>query len=159
MKKIESGLEEHFKRDENDKEEVQNNHKSDNIVKIEERVEAINIEEETKIIEIEKIEQKKEELKVFCKVNSVMRNSPAEQAGLLAGDEILSFGSVNYQNHNNLLAIRDIVIANENKFINISLLRSNTQQELKLKPGKWQGNGLLGYVLKTNLFVLSITNY
>ena len=38
----------------------------------------------------------------FAKVNSVVVGSPADQAELKAGDEIVSFGNVNWLNHEKL---------------------------------------------------------
>ena len=41
----------------------------------------------------------------FAKVNSVMAGSPADQAGLKAGDEVISFGDVNWLNHEKLARV------------------------------------------------------
>lgn len=49
----------------------------------------------------------------FAKVNSVVHNSPAETAGLKAGDLIRSFGYVNKENHDNLRRVAQCVQANE----------------------------------------------
>ncbi len=49
----------------------------------------------------------------FAKVNSVSPGSPAEQAGLKAGDQIRNFGYVNHANHDNLRKVAECVQGNE----------------------------------------------
>lgn len=49
----------------------------------------------------------------FAKVNSVVENSPAETAGLRAGDLIRNFGYVNRENHDNLKKVAECVQGNE----------------------------------------------
>ena len=49
----------------------------------------------------------------FAKVNAVVANSPAEAAGLKAGDEIRNFGYVNRQNHDELKKVAECVQGNE----------------------------------------------
>lgn len=49
----------------------------------------------------------------FAKVDSVMPNSPAAVAGLEPDDEIVSFGSVDWTNHENLARIARVVQHNE----------------------------------------------
>jgi len=49
----------------------------------------------------------------FAKVNSVVAGSPAESAGLKAGDEIRNFGYVNYTNHHGLKRVGECVQGNE----------------------------------------------
>jgi 26S proteasome non-ATPase regulatory subunit 9 len=49
----------------------------------------------------------------FAKVNSVVAGSPADSAGLTAGDEIRNFGYVNRANHDGLRRVGDCVQANE----------------------------------------------
>jgi 26S proteasome non-ATPase regulatory subunit 9 len=49
----------------------------------------------------------------FAKVNSVVDNSPAETAGLRAGDLIRNFGYVNRNNHDNLRKVAECVQGNE----------------------------------------------
>ncbi len=49
----------------------------------------------------------------FAKVNSVVAGSPADQAGLRAGDEIRRFGNVNWMNHEKLSKIAETVQRSE----------------------------------------------
>jgi 26S proteasome regulatory subunit N4 len=49
----------------------------------------------------------------FAKVNSVVAGSPAESAGLKAGDEIRYFGYVNHTNHDGLKRVAECVQGNE----------------------------------------------
>lgn len=49
----------------------------------------------------------------FARVNSVVPGSPADSAGLKAGDEIRNFGYVNRENHNGLRRLADVVNGNE----------------------------------------------
>jgi 26S proteasome non-ATPase regulatory subunit 9 len=49
----------------------------------------------------------------FAKVNSVVAGSPAESAGLKAGDEIRNFGYVNHTNHDGLKRVGECVQGNE----------------------------------------------
>ncbi|KAJ8107729.1 hypothetical protein ONZ43_g6641 [Nemania bipapillata] len=86
----------------------------------------------------------------FAKVNSVVANSPAESAGLKAGDEIRNFGYVNKNNHDGLKKVAECVQGNEGQRILVKVTRrgdSGTQQErqLYLTPRRnWGGRGLLG---------------
>ena len=49
----------------------------------------------------------------FAKVNSVVTASPADQAGLKAGDTIRSFGAVTWLNHERLTKVAETVQQNE----------------------------------------------
>ncbi|KAF4627154.1 hypothetical protein G7Y89_g11001 [Cudoniella acicularis] len=49
----------------------------------------------------------------FAKVNSVVDGSPADSAGLKAGDEVRNFGYVNISNHNDLKRVAECVQGNE----------------------------------------------
>ena len=49
----------------------------------------------------------------FAKVNSVVERSPADAAGLKAGDEIRNFGYVNHTNHDGLRRVGECVQGNE----------------------------------------------
>jgi 26S proteasome non-ATPase regulatory subunit 9 len=49
----------------------------------------------------------------FAKVNSVVAHSPAEEAGLKAGDMIRRFGNVNWMNHEKLSKVAETVQRHE----------------------------------------------
>ena len=49
----------------------------------------------------------------FAIVNSIVSGSPADQAGLRAGDEICLFGDVNWLNHEKLAKVAQTVQRNE----------------------------------------------
>ncbi|KAF4985810.1 hypothetical protein FGRMN_11090 [Fusarium graminum] len=86
----------------------------------------------------------------FAKVNTVAAGSPAESAGLKAGDEIHNFGYVNRANHDNLRKVAECVQGNEGNNVFIKVSRPDgvaERQELRLTltPSKdWGGRGLLG---------------
>lgn len=48
----------------------------------------------------------------FAKVNDVVAGSPADSAGLKAGDQILKFGEVNWMNHEKLSKLAETVAQN-----------------------------------------------
>ncbi|KAK0632005.1 hypothetical protein B0T14DRAFT_417832 [Immersiella caudata] len=85
----------------------------------------------------------------FAKVNSVVENSPAQTAGLKAGDLIRNFGYVNHGNHDNLRKVAECVQGNEgqNILVKVSRTSGGSTQELRLTlvPRRdWGGRGLLG---------------
>lgn len=49
----------------------------------------------------------------FAKVNSVVPRSPADDAGLRAGDRIRKFGDVNWLNHEKLSKVAETVQRNQ----------------------------------------------
>ncbi|KAI9759470.1 MAG: hypothetical protein M4579_002310 [Chaenotheca gracillima] len=87
----------------------------------------------------------------FAKVNSVVPGSPAQEAGLVAGDGIRRFGSVNWTNHEKLRRVADTVQENEGQPIMVLVQRknllSNLEEDLVLQlvPRRdWGGRGMLG---------------
>ncbi|KAH7364147.1 26S proteasome non-ATPase-like protein regulatory subunit 9 [Rhexocercosporidium sp. MPI-PUGE-AT-0058] len=87
----------------------------------------------------------------FAKVNSVVAASPAESAGLKAGDQIRVFGYVNNTNHDELKRVAECVQGNEGQEVLVKVSRaisgSSRKQELTLTltPRRnWGGRGLLG---------------
>ncbi|GAQ02847.1 GTP-binding nuclear protein GSP1/Ran [Aspergillus lentulus] len=57
----------------------------------------------------------------FAKVNSVVPGSPADHAGLKAGDTIRSFGNVNWINHERLSKVAQTVQQNEGRTIVVKI--------------------------------------
>lgn len=49
----------------------------------------------------------------FAKVNSVEKGSPADEAGMKAGDRIRKFGHVNWINHEKLSKVAEVVQRNQ----------------------------------------------
>lgn len=103
----------------------------------------------------------------FAKVNSVVEGSPADSAGLKAGDEIRNFGYVNSTNHEGLRRVGECVQGNEgvcpvsvtrncetnfsqrDVLVKVSRPENGSQRrqelQLTLKPSRnWGGRGLLG---------------
>lgn len=80
----------------------------------------------------------------FALVDTVTQGSPAFQAGLRVGDEIIELGSVNTQNFRNLRDIASVVQHSEGKSLRVGLLRSGQEMHLSLTPKQWSGRGLLG---------------
>lgn len=90
----------------------------------------------------------------FAVIDAVASNSPAQQAGLVVGDQIVEFGSINDTNNKNLLALGELVpeAAGNNEAVKITVLRQTDPmddrirefEELTLRPRPWEGRGLLG---------------
>ena len=58
----------------------------------------------------------------FAKVNSVVPGSPADDAGLKAGDRIRKFGDVNWLNHEKLSKVAETVQRNQGVGISLTLV-------------------------------------
>lgn len=81
----------------------------------------------------------------FAKVNTVVENSPADTAGLKAGDKVTRFGYVDWTNHERLGKVAQVVQQNENHTILVKVLRDGQIMRLELTPRRdWGGRGLLG---------------
>ena len=82
-------------------------------------------------------------------VDSVSIDSPAEDAGLRAGDLILSFGAVDGKSAASsgasaLHAIAAAVGSSENVALPVTVRRGGAVLQLTLTPRRWSGRGLLG---------------
>lgn len=85
----------------------------------------------------------------FARVNSVEIGSPANEAGLKAGDLIRRFGTAIWSNHERLRKLGEVVQQNSGKQILVKISRPNgsaTQElDLQLTPRQgWGGRGSLG---------------
>ncbi|KAJ1923329.1 putative 26S proteasome regulatory subunit [Coemansia sp. S100] len=85
----------------------------------------------------------------FARISIVEHNSPASEAGLLAGDKIVAYGLVNASNHDKLRLLIEETSNNIDKPIDMEVERVVDGQpqlvELKLRPRRnWGGDGLLG---------------
>lgn len=90
----------------------------------------------------------------FAIIDAVSSNSPAQQAGLLVGDQIVEFGSINHTNNKDLMALGELVpeAASNKQAVKITVLRQTDEmddrirefEQLTLIPRPWEGRGLLG---------------
>lgn len=81
----------------------------------------------------------------FAKVNTVVEGSPADTAGMKAGDKVTRFGYVDWTNHERLSKVAQVVQSNENHAILVKVLRDGQTVSLELTPRRdWGGRGLLG---------------
>ncbi|XP_056318442.1 26S proteasome non-ATPase regulatory subunit 9 [Danio aesculapii] len=80
----------------------------------------------------------------FALVDAVTHGSPAAQAGLRVGDQIMEFGSVNTHNFRNLRDIAAVVQHSEGKSLRVGVFRNGQEVHLNLTPQQWSGRGLLG---------------
>lgn len=85
----------------------------------------------------------------FAKIVEVQKGSPADEAGLIPGDQIAQYGDANYLNHQNLKYVIEITSKNQNKEIILKVLRKVEQEskslvEIKVVPHTWNGPGILG---------------
>lgn len=81
----------------------------------------------------------------FARVNSVVDGSPADTAGMKAGDKVTRFGYVDWTNHERLSKVAQVVQQNENHAILVKVLRDSQMVRLELTPRRdWGGRGLLG---------------
>lgn len=97
--------------------------------------------------------------KAFAIVKQVDHNSPAYEAGIKEGDEIIQFGPFTHANtQKSLVEIGEHVRKCENKIVLLKISRNanethgdqttngnnKTKVIIKLTPKKWSGHGLLG---------------
>lgn len=77
-------------------------------------------------------------------VTMVMPSSPAEDCGIRKDDEILEFGSINYDNFTELKQISELVMHRQNQPIALKIKRQGRNLDITLTPKTWSGRGLLG---------------
>jgi membrane-associated protease RseP (regulator of RpoE activity) len=87
----------------------------------------------------------------FANVSNIALGSPAEESGLIEGDQILNFDNLVYKGAftNPLQKIAEIVGKKVNKEIIVEISRTGENEErenltLKLIPHHWSGQGVLG---------------
>ncbi|XP_048041242.1 26S proteasome non-ATPase regulatory subunit 9 isoform X1 [Megalobrama amblycephala] len=126
---------------------LQNDHKAI-MVEIEEALHRLHatarVRHEKDETKMEATEQSVSPPSPFALVDAVTQGSPAFQAGLRVGDEIMEFGSVNTQNFRNLRDIASVVQHSEGKSLRVGLFRNGQEVHLNLTPRNWSGRGLLG---------------
>ncbi|XP_033641089.1 26S proteasome non-ATPase regulatory subunit 9-like [Asterias rubens] len=80
----------------------------------------------------------------FASIDLVSEGSPAANAGLLVGDEIIEFGSICTSNFKSLQDIATVVRHSQGRSVRVVTLREGKEVPLSLKPQTWSGRGLLG---------------
>lgn len=80
----------------------------------------------------------------IAKVNFVVSQSPADEAGLHVDDLIVEFGSVNASNFRTLQDIGTVVNHSQGNSVSIKVKRHDKMLRLSLTPHAWSGRGLLG---------------
>jgi 26S proteasome non-ATPase regulatory subunit 9 len=84
----------------------------------------------------------------FARVLVVCSDSPAETAGIKAGDLITGFGSVNSGNFTSLKSISEVVEHSKEQALTVTLIRDEAVHRLRLTPQTWSGQGLLGFKIR-----------
>nr|XP_050027657.1 26S proteasome non-ATPase regulatory subunit 9-like [Dermacentor andersoni] len=80
----------------------------------------------------------------FAVVGKVENGSPADIAGLSAGDKIVKFGSVNAENFKDVTDIAAVVQHSVGRPVNVLVKRGADAVPVVLTPKQWRGKGLLG---------------
>lgn len=80
----------------------------------------------------------------FAVVGKVENGSPADVAGLHAGDKIVKFGSVNGENFKDVTDIAAVVQHSVGRPVNVLVKRNADSVPVVLTPKQWHGKGLLG---------------
>ena len=80
----------------------------------------------------------------FALVDSVDPAGPAASAGLQVGDELLRFGGVHAENHDQLRALARLTQRSEGDELPVIAQREGARVEPRLRPRTWAGPGLLG---------------
>jgi 26S proteasome non-ATPase regulatory subunit 9 len=84
----------------------------------------------------------------FAAVQTVQNGSPAFSAGLRPGDTITRFAHI--QTRAQFPDIASVVRANQDRQIEMEVLRQGVAVNVTLVPARWEGEGLLGYVAMQN---------
>ncbi len=99
----------------------------------------------------------------FAKIENVLTDSPASEAGMKVGDELSRFGTVDCTNHRGLRAMSDVVSRAYSDSASVTVVVMRKKQPIndndqvnvehpmqkitvKLTPKPWSGKGLVGCV-------------
>ena len=80
----------------------------------------------------------------FAVIDEILDSSPAKDAGLVNGDELLAFGRVNSQTLDALNSVPSVVRDNVGTKIPLTVRRKGTILQVFITPKSWGGRGLLG---------------
>jgi hypothetical protein len=82
----------------------------------------------------------------FAVIDEIADGSPAAVDGLLLGDEIVKFGSVEAGDRLQERLVSE-ALSNEGNQVSLLIIRQGSPMNLIITPRKWHGRGLMGYVL------------
>jgi 26S proteasome regulatory subunit N4 len=82
----------------------------------------------------------------FALIDEITDGSPAAVDGLQLGDEIVKFGNVEAGDRLQERLMSE-AISNEDSQVSLVIIRQGSVMNLAITPRKWNGRGLLGYVL------------
>ena len=84
--------------------------------------------------------------KPFAIIDEVTDGSPAHEAGLVVGDQVISFAGVDARvgSGDPLPKVAAALAANENRPVSALVLRRGAKTEVSVTPKRWAGRGLLG---------------
>lgn len=74
----------------------------------------------------------------------MLADSPAQTAGIVDGDKLLSFGQVDSTNANPFTEIPEVLRLHVGLPLPVTVLRDGQVLTLNLIPAPWSGRGLLG---------------
>ncbi|WCJ29885.1 26S proteasome regulatory subunit putative [Euphorbia peplus] len=81
----------------------------------------------------------------FAVVDQIADSAPTAEDGLQLGDQIVKFGSMEYQVGDNLLQkLASETQANQDHAVTVTVLRQGAPVKLTVTPRTWHGRGLLG---------------
>jgi len=84
--------------------------------------------------------------KPFAIIDEVTDGSPAHEAGLVVGDQVIFFAGVDARTGSGdpLPRVAAALAANENRPVSALVLRRGAKTEVSVTPKRWAGRGLLG---------------
>eukprot|EP01006_Ploeotia_vitrea_P009941 TRINITY_DN25147_c0_g2_i1.p1 TRINITY_DN25147_c0_g2~~TRINITY_DN25147_c0_g2_i1.p1 ORF type:complete len:238 (-),score=95.66 TRINITY_DN25147_c0_g2_i1:7-720(-) len=92
----------------------------------------------------QQVEEQQKEEEPFMVVGAVEDGSPAQDAGLRVGDQILRFGSINKHNFSNEAMVK-AVQHSKGQVLPVAIVRPSIGRvNINFVPREWSGRGLLG---------------
>lgn len=82
----------------------------------------------------------------FAMIDDIADGSPAALDGLLLGDEIVKFGSVEAGGRLQERLVSEALSSEDNQ-VSLLIIRQGSPMNVTITPRKWHGRGLMGYVL------------